>query len=45
VDAIWNLEKVGAVSKLMALMRADVKKGSAHARAKIKAKPKNKKRH
>ena len=45
VDAIWNLEKIGSVSKLMALMRADVKKGSAHARAKIKAKPKNKKRH
>src|SRR6266704_273226 len=24
-DAIWNLEKVGSVSKLMALMKADVK--------------------
>src|SRR5215475_10509639 len=25
-DAIWNLEKIGSVSKLMALMKADVKK-------------------
>src|SRR5256884_1125215 len=25
IDAIWNLEKVGSVSKLMALMKADVK--------------------
>src|SRR5213596_684387 len=25
IDAIWSLEKVGSVSKLMALMRADVK--------------------
>ncbi len=25
-DAIWNLEKVGSVSKLMALMKADVRK-------------------
>src|SRR5215467_1039864 len=28
-DAIWNLEKVGSVSKLMALMKADVKKRKA----------------
>jgi 2-methylcitrate dehydratase len=27
LDAIWNLEKCGAVAKLMALMKADVKKG------------------
>ena len=25
-DAIWNLEKVGSVSKLMGLMKADVKR-------------------
>ena len=24
-DAIWNLEKIGSVSKLMALMKADVR--------------------
>ncbi len=36
-DAIWNLEKVGSVSKLMALMKADVK-------AKKKAAPGKKKR-
>jgi len=28
-DAIWNLEKVGSVSKLMALMKADVRKKAA----------------
>ncbi|MGH9547328.1 MAG: MmgE/PrpD family protein, partial [Terriglobales bacterium] len=28
-DAIWNLEKVGSVSKLMALMKADVQKKAA----------------
>ena len=32
-DAIWNLEKIGSVSKLMALMKSDVK-----AKAKAKAK-------
>jgi 2-methylcitrate dehydratase len=26
IDAVWNLEKVGSVSKLMALMKADVKR-------------------
>jgi 2-methylcitrate dehydratase len=26
IDAIWNLEKCGSVAKLMALMKADVKK-------------------
>src|SRR6266850_3682374 len=34
VDAIWNLEKVGSVSKLMALMKADVKKKATHGNAK-----------
>jgi hypothetical protein len=24
-DAIWNLEKIGSVSRLMALMKADVR--------------------
>jgi 2-methylcitrate dehydratase len=34
-EAIWNLEKVGSVSKLMALMKADVKaKKAVHRRAK-----------
>jgi len=37
-DAIWNLEKVGSVSKLMALMKADVKANKAvHRRAKPKS--------
>ncbi len=49
IDAIWNLEKVGSVSKLMALMKADVKKKTAHGKArapkpKAKAKAKTKKR-
>jgi hypothetical protein len=45
VDAIWNLEKVGSVSKLMALMKADVKKKAAHGTAKTsKPKAKTKKR-
>jgi 2-methylcitrate dehydratase len=39
IDAIWNLEKCGSVSKLMALMKADVKKKMAHGKAKA-AKPK-----
>ena len=33
-DAIWNLEKVGSVSKLMALMKADVRKKVARKRKK-----------
>ena len=33
-NAIWNLEKVGSVSKLMALMKADVRKKAARMRAK-----------
>src|SRR2546426_1329614 len=28
-DAIWNLEKIGAVSKLMGMMKADVRKKAA----------------
>src|SRR5207302_1382358 len=43
VDAIWNLEKVASVSKLMALMKADAKKKSAHRPAKT-AKPRTKTR-
>jgi 2-methylcitrate dehydratase len=39
VDAIWNLEKVGSVSKLMAMMRADVKRRAMHGTAK-RSKPK-----
>ena len=31
-DAIWNLEKLGSVSKLMALMQADVGKKKAPAK-------------
>ncbi|MGC2197177.1 MAG: hypothetical protein WA628_21045, partial [Terriglobales bacterium] len=31
-DAIWNLEKIGSVSKLMALMKADVKTKEAFCR-------------
>ena len=40
-NAIWNLEKVGSVSKLMALMKADVRTESAHS---IKTKTRTKKR-
>jgi len=39
-DAIWNLEKVGSVSKLMALMKADVKKKPARAKARPSAEKK-----
>jgi 2-methylcitrate dehydratase len=38
-DAIWNLEKIGSVSKLMAMMKADVKKKATHGTSK-KTKPK-----
>ena len=41
IAAIWNLEKTPSVSKLMALMKADVKKKATHAKAKM-AKPKAK---
>src|SRR5450755_5178543 len=44
-DAIWNLEKIGSVSKLMALMKADVRPKPARAKVgpktKTKAKTKN----
>ena len=46
IAAIWNLDKCPSVSKLMALMKADVKK-KAHRKAtqpKAKTKPKGKKR-
>jgi 2-methylcitrate dehydratase len=36
-EAIWNLEKVGSVSKLMVLMKADVKKKVARSSVKQKA--------
>jgi 2-methylcitrate dehydratase len=40
-DAIWNLEKIGSVSKLMALMKADVRaKKSLSAKVKTKARGK-----
>jgi 2-methylcitrate dehydratase len=39
VDAIWNLEKIGSVSKLMAMMKADVKRRAMHGTAK-RSKPK-----
>ena len=38
IDTVWNLEKVASVSKLMALMKADIKK-RAHGKAN-KTKPK-----
>ncbi|MBZ5705322.1 MAG: MmgE/PrpD family protein [Acidobacteriia bacterium] len=37
-DAIWNLEKIGSVSKLMALMRTDVRPRKAAHKTKNKAK-------
>jgi 2-methylcitrate dehydratase len=38
-DAIWNLEKAGSVSKLMALMKADVRgKGASKPKAALKGK-------
>jgi 2-methylcitrate dehydratase len=39
-DAIWSLEKIGSVSKLMALMKADVKPRKVAARSKAKSKSK-----
>jgi len=39
-DAIWNLEKIGSVSKLMALMKADVRAKKASSKpAKKKKRP------
>jgi 2-methylcitrate dehydratase len=45
-QAIWNLEKVGSVSKLLALMKSDVpvKKASGKIEPKKKTKPRAKKR-
>jgi 2-methylcitrate dehydratase len=41
VDAIWNLEKIGPVSKLMALMRADVQNNARRMKpARVTAKTK-----
>jgi 2-methylcitrate dehydratase len=40
--AIWNLEKVGSVSKLMALMKADVRKKNKGASSTVAAKQKTK---
>ena len=39
-DAIWNLEKIGSVSKLMALMKADVKKKPARSKRRASAQKK-----
>jgi 2-methylcitrate dehydratase len=41
-NAIWNLEKLGSVSKLMALMKADVKAVSSRGAPKKSKKPKKK---
>jgi 2-methylcitrate dehydratase len=43
-NAIWNLEKAGSVSKLMALMKADVRPKVTHTRAAKKPKKKTKSR-
>jgi len=43
-DAVWNLERVGSVSELMALMEADVRRGkSASTVRKVRAGAKNQK--
>ena len=42
-NAIWGLEKLGSVSQLMALMKADVKKGSSRPASKMSRKKSNKK--
>jgi 2-methylcitrate dehydratase len=39
IDAIWNLEKCASVTKLMALMKADVKKDVKKKTAHAKSKP------
>jgi 2-methylcitrate dehydratase len=45
IDAIWNLEKCASVTKLMALMKADVKKRAKTAKRKARvAKKASKKR-
>jgi 2-methylcitrate dehydratase len=43
-DAIWNLEKLGSVSKLMALMKADVRTKPSLAKLGAKVKAKSKRR-
>ena len=43
-NAIWNLEKAGSVSKLMALMKADVKKKAVASRAASKESKKKSRR-
>ena len=44
-DTIWNLEKVGSVSKLMALMKADVRaKKNSRTKGKMKSKSPRKKK-
>ena len=45
-DTIWNLEKVGSVSKLMALMKADVRaKKNSRTKGKMKSKSPRTKKH
>jgi len=44
-EAIWNLEKLGSVSKLMALMKADVKAKKASNRRAQQARKQGKKKH
>jgi len=45
-DAIWNLERVGSISELMALMKADVRKAkSLKARTKSRVHAKTRKNH
>jgi 2-methylcitrate dehydratase len=44
-DAVWNLERVGSVNELMALMEADVREGkSSRAKAKTRARSRTAKR-
>jgi len=43
VDAVWNLERIGSVSKLMALMKADVQRTAGRSRT-TRAKVRGKKR-
>jgi 2-methylcitrate dehydratase len=43
-QAIWNLEKIGSVSKLMALLKADVRAKATHTAATKKPKKKTKSR-
>ena len=44
IGAIWNLEKIGSVAKLMALMKADIKKKASAKSKPAKAKDKKKSR-